>query len=76
MVYDQIRYGSFSPNPFNATWVSGTFSKNPDYQIFTNSFDFLAGTKLAFINQNGGLSVFDIVNGTTEEIQDNTTFVR
>ena len=50
--------------------------KNPVYQIFTNSFSFLAGTKLAFINQNGGLSVFDIVNGTTEEIQDHTTFVR
>jgi len=54
MVYDQIRFGTFSPNRFNATWVSGS--------------------KLAFINQNGGLSVFDILANTTKEIQDNTTF--
>ena len=41
-----------------------------------NLFFLSAGTKLAFINLNGGLSVFDIATNTTQEIQDNTTFVR
>ena len=35
-----------------------------------------AGTKLAFINQDSGLSIFDIITRTTTQIMDNTPFVR
>ena len=35
-----------------------------------------AGTKLAFMNQESGLSIFDIITNTTTQIMDNTVFVR
>ena len=35
-----------------------------------------AGTTLAFMNQEGGLSIFDIITRTTKQVMDNTVFVR
>ena len=37
--------------------------------------DMFLGTKIAFINIDGGLSVFDTESGTQEELLDNSSFV-
>lgn len=36
---------------------------------------FRSGSKLYYMNQDGGLSYFDLNAGNTTEILDNTTFV-
>ena len=52
-----------------------SFIKSHNKVLFEFRHIFYLGSKLYYMNQNGGLSYFDIKTGNTTESLDNTTFV-